>query len=71
MDHILREFKGMEMLKKGKLSIPEMSSSDLNIVERIITKLIRQQVHINEMQSCLMPEHGAKKAIFILRQIQK
>lgn len=60
--------KGDALEREGKLYWTEISSSDLNIVERIIKMLIRQKDHINEMQFCLMLEHGTKNVIFILRQ---
>ena len=84
--HILREFNPAEhelctiincyrgkgdALERGKLFGTEISSSDLNIVERIINMLIRHQVHINETKFCLMLEHETKNAIFILRQIKE
>ena len=39
--------------------------------ERILEKIIREQVNINEMQYGFMPGRGTTDAIFILRQLQE
>ena len=41
----------------------------LKIAEKIIEKLIRQQVDIDEMQFSLIPACGTTNTIFILRQL--
>ena len=48
----------------------EMKLTDhfLKMVERVIQKLIRQQVGISEMLFGFTPGHGTKNTIFILRQ---
>ena len=43
----------------------------LKIAERVIKKLIRQQVDIDEKQFVFMSECGITNAIFILRQLQE
>ena len=40
-------------------------------IERIVVKLIRQQLEIDEIQFGYMPECGTTNAIFILRQLQE
>ena len=40
-------------------------------IERIVVKLIRQQLEIDEIQFGFMPECGTTNAIFILRQLQE
>ena len=47
-----------------------MKSTDqiLKIVERIVEKLIRQQVEINEVQFSFMPGFGTANVFFFLRQ---
>ena len=40
-------------------------------VERVIEKIIRQRIHIDNMQFGFMPGRGTTDAIFILRQLQE
>ena len=46
----------------------KLTDQILKIVERIVEKLIRQQVEINEMQFSFMSGFGTANVIFILRQ---
>jgi hypothetical protein len=43
----------------------------MKVMERVIDRLIRQQVDIDEMQFGFMPGRGTTDAIFIIRQIQE
>ena len=45
----------------------ELADQVRMIIERIIEKLIRHQVHYDEMQCGFLPGCGTTKAIFILR----
>ena len=49
----------------------KLTDQILKTTERIIEKLIRQQVDIDEMQFGLIPEYGTTNTIFILRQLQE
>ena len=40
-------------------------------IERVIEKIIRERVFINDMQFGFMPGRGSTDAIFILRQLQE
>ena len=42
----------------------------MNGVERIIEKIIRQSINIDNMKFGFMPGRGTTDAIFILRQLQ-
>ena len=43
----------------------------MRVIERVIEKIIRERVFINDMQFGFMPEWGTTDAIFILRQLQE
>ena len=66
-------------LSKGKGNFSErtiyrrlkLTDQILKTNERIIEKLIRQQVDIDKMQLGFMPRSGTTNAIFILRQLQE
>ena len=40
-------------------------------IERVIEKIIRERISIDDMQFGFMPGHGTTDAIFILRQLQE
>ena len=40
-------------------------------IERVIEKIIRERISIDDMQFGLMPGHGKTDAVFILRQLQE
>ena len=43
----------------------------LKFIERVVEKIIREQVKIDDMQFGFMPGKGTTDAIFILRQLQE
>ena len=61
------KWKG-DSLERGNYREMKLTDQILKIVERIVEKLIRQQVEINEMQFSFMPGFGTANVIFISRQ---
>ena len=43
----------------------------LKVIERVVEKIMREQVNIDDMQFGFMPGRGTTDAIFILRQLQE
>ena len=69
---IVNYYKGKgDPLERGNYRGLKITDHILKIAERIIEKLIKQQVNIDEMQFGFMPGCGAINAIFILRQLQE
>ena len=57
-------------LEKRKYS-EKLTDHVLNIPEKVIDKVIKQQTNIDETQFDFMSVCGNKNAIFILRQLQQ
>ena len=56
-------------LERGNYRELKLKDYILKIAERVIEKLIRQQVDVEEMQFCFMPECGTTKSHFYLKTI--
>lgn len=69
---IVHCYKGKrDASQRGNYRGLKLTDQFLKIVERLIRKLIRQQVDINEMQFGFVPRCGAADVIFILQQLQE
>ena len=65
-------YKGKgDCLERGNYGRLKLTDETLEIVERIIEKLILQQVDINDIKFGFMPVCGTTNAIFILRKLQE
>ena len=58
-------------LERGTNRGLKLTKQILEIVVRVIEKLIRQQVNIDEMQFGFIPGYGITNATVILRQLQE
>ena len=58
---------------KVKLNYRDLKLTEhvLKVLERIVEELIRDLVHIDDMQFGFIPGRGTTDAIFILRQMQE
>ena len=43
----------------------------MKVIERVIDKLLRERIDIDEMQFGFVPGRGTTDAIFLLRQLQE
>ena len=69
---IVNLFKGKgDALERGNYRGLKLLDQGMKMFERILEKIIREQVNINEMQYGFMPGRGTTDAIFILRQLQE
>ena len=69
---IVNCFKGKgDALERGNYRGLKLLEQVMKILERIVDKLIREQVHINDMQFGFMKGRGTTDAIFIARQLQE
>ena len=69
---IVNCFKGKgDALERGNYRGLKLLEQLMKILERIVDKLIREQVHINDMQFGFMKGRGTTDAIFIARQLQE
>ena len=69
---IVNRYKGKgDALERKRIKGLKLADQVLRMVERFMEKLIKHQVHFDEMQFGFMPVCGTTKAIFILRQLQK
>ena len=69
---IVNCFKGKgDALERGNYRGLKLLDQGMKMFERILDKIIRQRVNIDEMQYGFMPGRGTTDAIFILRQLQE
>ena len=69
---IINVYKGKgDAMERGNYRGLKLLDHVLKVVERVVEKIIREQVNINDMQFGFMPGKGTTDAIFILRQLQE
>ena len=69
---IINLYKGKgDALERGNYRGLKLLDQAMKVIERIVEKLIRDIVNIDEMQFGFMPGKGTTDAIFILRQLQE
>ena len=69
---IINCYKGKgDALERGNYRGLKLTDHILKTLERVVEKLLREQVQIDEMQFGFMPGRGTIDAIFILRQLQE
>ena len=69
---IVNSYKGKgDALERGNYRGLKRTDQVLKVMERVVEKLIRQKVDIDEMQFGFMPGCGTTDAIFVLRQLQE
>ena len=70
--YIINLYKGKgDALDRGNYRGLKLLDHVMKVMERIIERIIRDIVSINEMQFGFMPGKGTTDAIFILRQLQE
>ena len=70
--YIINLFKGKgDGLLRGNYRGLKLLEQVMKVMERILEKLIRDKINIDEMQFGFMPGRGTTDAIFILRQMQE
>ena len=70
--YIVSLFKGKgDALERGNYRGLKLTEQVLKVVERIIEKLLREIVDVDEMQFGFVPGRGTTDAIFIVRQLQE
>ena len=68
--YIMSLFKGKgSALDSGNYRRLKLTDQVLNVVERVIEKIMRECIIIDDMQFGFMPWRGATDAIFIVRQL--
>ena len=69
---IVNCYKGKgDVLERGNYRGLKLTDQILKVMERVVEKLIRQKVDIDQMQFGFMPGRGTTDAIFVLRQLQE
>ena len=72
MSYIINLYKGKgDALERGSYRGLKLTEHCLKVVERVLEKVTRKVVEINEMQFGFVPGKGTNDAIFILRQLQE
>ena len=65
-------FKGkVSALDSGNYRCLKLTDQVLNVVKRVIEKIMRECIIIDDMQFGFMPGRGTTDAIFIVRQLQE
>ena len=69
---IVNCFKGKgDALGRGNYRGLKLVDQVMKVIERVIDKLLRERIDIDEMQFGFVPGRGTTDAIFLLRQLQK
>ena len=69
---IINIYKGKgDALERGNCRGLKLLDHVMKGIERVIEKIIRERISIDDMQFGFMPGHGTTDAIFILRQLQE
>ena len=72
MSFILNLFKGKgDALDRGNYRGLKLTEHVMKVLERIVDKIIREMIEIDEMQFAFVPGRGTTDAIFIIRQLQE
>ena len=67
---IVNCFKGKgDALERGNYRGLKLVDQVMKVIERVIDKLLRERIDIDEMQFCFLPGRGTTDAIFLLRQL--
>ena len=65
-------FKGKgDALERGNYRGLKLVDQVMKVIERVIDKLLRERIDIDEMQFGFIPGRGTTDAIFLLRQLQE
>ena len=69
---IVNCFKGKgDALERGNYRGLKLVDQVMKVIERVIVKLLRERIDIDEMQFGFVPGRGTTDAIFLLRQFQE
>ena len=69
---IVNCFKGKgDALERGNDRGLKLVDQVMKVIERVIDKLLRERIDIDEMQFGFVPGRGTTDAIFLLRQLQE
>ena len=69
---IVNCFKGKgDALERGNYRGLKLVDQVMKVIERVIDKLLRERIDIDEMQFGFVPGRGTTDAIFLLRQLQE
>ena len=69
---IINVYKGKgDAMERSNYRGLKLLEHSLKVIERVVEKIIREQVKIDDMQFGFMPGKGTTDAIFILRQLQE
>ncbi len=69
---IVSLYKGKGVaIERGNYRGLKLLEQVMKVLERVAESILRQQVHINDMQFGFMPGRGTTDAIFIVRQLQE
>ena len=69
---IVNCFKGKgDALERGNYRGLKLVGQVMKVIERVIDKLLRERIDIDEMQFGFVPGRGTTDAIFLLRQLQE
>ena len=69
---IINVYKGKgDAMERGNYRGLKLLDHALKVIERVVVKIVRKHVNIDDMQFGFMPGRGTTDAIFILRQLQE
>ena len=69
---IINLYKGKgDALERGNYRGLKLLEQVMKVIERVLEKIIRERIAIDDMQFGFMPGRGTTDAIFILRQMQE
>ena len=70
--YIINTYKGKgDALERGNYRGLKLLDQVMKCIERVVEKIIRERISIDEMQFGFMPGRGTTDAIFILRHLQE
>ncbi len=72
LSYIINCYKGKgDALERGNYRGLKLLDHVMKVTERVLDRLIRDRVHIDDMQFGFMPGRGTIDAIFLVRQLQE